>query len=70
MNEKSCKWFVTDTLFKQSFIQMMTWINMLMTDLMMNQHELRWKEKEVHWINLIYSYKWDFRANEISAHAN
>ncbi len=54
MNEKSCKWFVTNTLFKQSFIQMMTWMNMLMTDSMMNQHELRWKEKEVHWINLIY----------------
>ena len=32
----------------------MTWMNMLMTDLMMNQHELTWKEKEVHWVNLIY----------------
>ena len=42
MNEKSCKWFVTDTFFKQSFIQMMTWVNMLMTDLMMNQHESIW----------------------------
>ncbi len=40
MNEKSCKWFVTDTLFEQSLIQMTTWMNMLMTDLMMNQHEL------------------------------
>ena len=54
MNEKSCKWFVTDTFFEWSFIQMMTWVNMLMTDLMMNQHESIWKEKEVHWVNLIY----------------
>ncbi len=58
MNEKSCKWFVTDTFFEQSFIQMMTWMNMLMTDLMMNQHESIWKEKEVHQVNLIYcTYK-------------
>ncbi len=29
-----------------------------MTDLMMNQHELRWKEKEAHRVNLIYcTYK-------------
>ena len=48
MNEKSCKWFVTDTLFEWSLIQMMTWINMLMTDSMMNQHESRWKEKKAH----------------------
>ncbi len=54
MNEKSCKWFVTDTLFEWSFIQMMTWMNMLMTDSMMNQHESIWKEKEVHRVNLIY----------------
>ncbi len=58
MNENFCKWFVTDTSFEQSFIQMMTWMNMLMTDLMMNQHESRWKEKEVHQVNLIYcTYK-------------
>ena len=36
----------------------MTWVNMLMTDLMMNQHKSRWKEKEVHQVNLIYcTYK-------------
>ncbi len=58
MNEKSCKWFVTDTLFEWSLIQMMTWINMLMTDSMMNQYESRWKEKKVHRVNLIYcTYK-------------
>ncbi len=48
MNKKSCKWFVTDIFFEWSFIQIMTWVNMLMIDLMMNQHESRWKEKEVH----------------------
>ncbi len=36
----------------------MTWVNMLMTDLMMNQHKSRWKEKEAHQVNLIYcTYK-------------
>ncbi len=54
MNEKSHKWFVTDTLFERSLIQMMTWVNMLMTDLMINQHESIWKEKKAHWVNLIY----------------
>ena len=54
MNKKSYKWFVTDTLFEQSFIQMMTWVNTLMIDLMMNQHESIWKEKEAHQVNLIY----------------
>ncbi len=54
MNEKSHKWFVTDTFFEWSFIQMTTWVNMLMTDLMMNQYELIWKEKEAHRVNLIY----------------
>ncbi len=54
MNEKSCKWFVTDTFFKRSLIQMTIWMNMLITDLMMNQHESIWKEKEAHWVNLIY----------------
>ena len=54
MNEKSHKWFVTDTFFERSLIQMMTWVNMLMINLMMNSHESIWKEKEVHWVNLIY----------------
>ncbi len=58
MNEKSRKWFVTDTFFERSLIQMTTWMNMLMTDSMMNQHESRWKEKKAHQVNLIYcTYK-------------
>ncbi len=58
MNEKSRKWFVTDTFFEWSLIQMTRWMNMLMTDSMMNQHESRWKEKKAHQVNLIYcTYK-------------
>ena len=54
MNKKSCKWFVTDTFFKQSLFQMTTWVNTLMVDSIMNQHEWVWKEKEAHWVNLKY----------------
>ncbi len=54
MNKKSHKWFVTDTFFEWSFFQMMTWVNMLMIDLIVNQHEWIWKEKEAHWVNLKY----------------
>ncbi len=48
MNKKSSKWFVTDTFFKWSFFQMTAWVNMLMIDSIMNQHERVWKEKEAH----------------------
>ncbi len=54
MNKKSCKWFITDTFFKRSFFQMMTWMNMLMIDLIVNQHEWVWKEKKAHRVNLKY----------------
>ena len=33
---------------------MMTWVNMLMIDLIVNQHEWVWKEKEAHRVNLKY----------------
>ncbi len=54
MNKKSCKWFVTDTLFEWSFFQMTTWVNMLMINLIVNQHEWVWKEKEAHQVDLKY----------------
>lgn len=54
MNKKSCKWFVTNTLFKWSFFQMIIWMNMLMINLIVNQHEWVWKEKKAHRVNLKY----------------
>ncbi len=54
MNKKSRKWFVTDTFFKRSFFQIMTWMNTLMIDSIVNQHEWVWKEKEAHRVNLKY----------------